>query len=294
MTKAAPVLPVRSSPTPSTSDPSAIVILKESDLDCDLATAIRRVRAQETTAKSRILVIAPEPKDGGTVRSEPLPEGIPLSFAQAARQGEVAALQPFGRRMLSLLTCLERFFEESRWALDELEESVSEEPRARLLNQVRVLKEIQGWTQAVANDLRTEAKGASEGFRPIETAELWDEAIAQVQALLPEVRITLAPSEDGSLCWARAAELTEAFFLALLLTGNRVGAKGSVRIELERSEENFMTWVVRGNGEPSKVQAPDTIARLRRLIVEVHSGRLAADEFGTAGTGLRILLPHRV
>ena len=294
MTKAAPALPVRSSSSPTNTDPSAIVILKESDLDCDLATAILRVRSQETTAKSRILVIAPEHHDTDEARSESLPAGIPLSFSQAARHGEIAALQPFGRRLLSLLTCLERFFEESRWALDELEESISEEPRARLLNQVRVLKEIQDWTQAVADDLRTEAKGAAEGFRPVETCELWSEAIEQVQVLLPEVRIAIAPTDAPTLCWARAADLTEAFFLALLLAGNRVGARGAVTVSAEQAEDGVLTWAVRGHGDPSPLQAPDTIARLRRLVVDVHSGRLAADALGPAGAGLLIHLPLHV
>lgn len=298
MTKVAQPSQLRSGPTQTqtqtNTDPSAIVILKESDLDCDLATAISRVRSQEATAKSRILVIAPEARsEVGTESTPTIPAGIPLSFGQAARRGELVALQPFGRRLLAMLTCLERFFEESRWAIDELEESVADEPRARLLNQVRVLKEIQHWTQEVADDLRTEAKGAAEGFRPLDTAEIWAEAIDQVQSLLPELRVTVSPSEDSTLCWVRAPELAEAFYLALLLTGNRIGSRGAITISAERAEPGWLTWAIRGHGEPGPIQAQDAIARLRRFIVEVHAGRITADSLGSDAAGLEIHLPLR-
>src|SRR6187549_3567515 len=101
-------------PQRAKAEPGATVILKEADLDCDLATAISRIRATEETRASRILVIAPEGGAGEGVsaaRTELLPADLTLSLPQAARRGELAALEPLGRRTLGLLTCLERFAE---------------------------------------------------------------------------------------------------------------------------------------------------------------------------------------
>ena len=46
--------------TPPVLPSQPVVILRESELDCDLATAIARVRQDEARRQSRILIVGPE------------------------------------------------------------------------------------------------------------------------------------------------------------------------------------------------------------------------------------------
>ena len=272
---------------PSTSPtPGDLVILRESELDCDVATAIQRIRSKDATSRSRILVVAPESRVAG----EEVEEGLSGGSWLGEKHGERRALEPLGKRLLTLITCLDRFFEETRWALTELEESVPEETRVRLLHQVKVLQEIQEWSQAVAVDLRDEARLAAEGYQPIDTHALWREVATTVEARTPGLRIAIEPLERNTICWARSAELAEAFGLALTLAGKRIGDRGAVTVRTHFAPGRVQHRVT-GAGEPQAIQATALIERFRRLVVEVHGGQLLPDEFGAHGTGILIELP---
>lgn len=268
---------------------SQVVILKEQDLDCDLATAIRRVRSSAETARARILVVAPDDAEAhdvgdGEPRELPLPSA-PTTLSQVVRCAEQAASARFGARLEPLGACFERFLEEARWAL----EDIRRDPRG---DGARVLGEVLDWTGAVAEDLRTEARLAASGFQPTETRELVLEMGRQVEAHFPGLRVSVAPVEGSSTCWARPAELAEAFFLALVLAAHRIGGRGAVIVEIteigEEAAEVDHRFV--GHGEPSEVHAPQVAARLR-AIVHRHDGRISPDRFGPHGTGFSLRLP---
>ena len=102
---------------------SQVVILREDELDCDLATAIQRVRDSADTARSRILVVGPD--EGEDVRvddavAERVVPRTPTTIGQVVRRAEEAALRRTGERFDGLVQCLERFLEEARWAVRDL------------------------------------------------------------------------------------------------------------------------------------------------------------------------------
>ena len=278
---------------PQSSAPAAIVILRESELDCDLTTAIQRIRANQETAQSRILVVAPDEagESPETVAQDLDVPALPL-IGQAARRGEQIALQPFGQRMLSLLTCMDRFLEESEWALRDLEEAIAEEPRARLLNQVKVLQEIQEWTESVASDMRMESKGAAEGLRWIESGSIWEEVAIQLEQVFPGIRVTVGRATSTAPCHARSADLAEAFYLALWLVAGRIGGQGSVQIEVS-AQDLVTSHRVLGIGVAYPVRSRAAVERLRFLVSGVLGGMITPDELGPHGTGLTLRIPQR-
>jgi hypothetical protein len=116
--------------------------------------------------------------------------------------------------LMALVGCLERFLDEGASAIRELDHAVEEEPRVRLKSHVKGLREIVDWTQAVAADLRCEAAAAELGMRLVETREVLVELAGIFERRFPQVRVHVAPA-DSSECFARAADLAEAFYLGL-------------------------------------------------------------------------------
>ena len=284
--------------TERTTSPSAlipnsqVVILREGELDCDLATAIRRVRDNEETSRSRILVIGAE--DGGEVSVQdcdvlPCPS-MPMTPAQLGRKREVGALGQVGGRMLALLSCLERFDQESSDALADLDDAIEDQSRARLKGKVAVLREIREWTLEVAADLRTEASAAAEGRRLIDTHELFAEIIGLCEMHFPGVRIHLAAGGERTQCRGRGADLAEAFFLGLVLTAHRIGGAGAVQVEIARRGDHLAHRIY-GLGEPRPVAVGALIERFREIVVAGHGGRVLPDAHGPHGTGLTLELP---
>src|SRR5688572_23210916 len=203
---------------------SQLVILKESELDCDVATAIQRIRDNEETARHRILVIAPDDGRDGTGGPRTHIPTMPTTLAQVARRSECDVLAQANKRVVPLLACLERFLDEARVAWKELDASIEEAPRARLRNQSTSLREILEWAGAVTEDLRREASGTEAGLRTVDTRGLLFEMAGQIETLFPGVRVQLLPG-GSSHCIGRAAELAEAFYLALALTAQRIGGR---------------------------------------------------------------------
>ena len=268
-----------------------VVILREAELDCDLGTAIERVRAQGETSQSRILIIASDEEKAAPTGSPALPEPtLPTSVLQAVRAGGEQALFEAGERCRPLLQSLERFFEETRWVLDEIDEAAEEGIRARLKSRVRVAQDILGWIQCVVDEMGVQVDAASQGLRTVDMLQLMQESQGHIESFFPGVRVTVAAAPEAMTCRGRATELSEACFLALLLTSHRIGGQGAVTVEPARASEHVQFRVV-GLGEPQPVQAPETMERLREIVVTRHGGCIQPDALGPFGTGLLLQLP---
>lgn len=267
-----------------------VVILREAELDTDLATAIRQVRSAKETQGSRILIIGAEEEqrvDGGG----PLPvPDMPTSVMQVARAGGEQTLAEFARGFQPLVQSMERFFEETNWVLDEIEEAGEEGVRTRLKNRVRVARDILSWIQCVVDDMDLALGAAREGVVATDLQELMQEAQGHVESFFPGVRVSLGAAEQEMVCRGQATTLAEACFLALVLTAHRIGGEGSITVE-PVAEEARLTYRILGLGEPRTVEAAGAAARLRQLVVENHGGTLEPDALGPFGTGLRLSLP---
>lgn len=269
-----------------------VVILKESELDCDLATAIERVRAQEETSRSRILIVAPENESEtrGEGPGPRTPPPAPTTAGQIARRGEEAALRSVGVRLEPLLECLERFFGEFRGILEDLGETVADAARASLAEKVRVLSEVLDWSRAVTTELETETRLARAGYREVDTHDLLVEMSGQVEAYYPGVRVTVQAASGPARVQARAADLAEAFFLALSSCACRIGGRGALTVEIEGGKGRVRVRLL-GHGRPHDVQLGEAAARLRQLLVVRHGARILPDRLGPGGTGLTLDLP---
>lgn len=271
---------------------SQVVILKESELDCDLVTAIQRVRSHRETSRSRILIVAPESEEDAELDrpGDGTPPPAPTTAGQVARRGEEAALRAVGARLEPLLECLERFFGESRGVLEDLSEAVADAARASLAERVRVLSEILDWSRAVAAELETETRLARGGYREVDVHDLLAEMAGQVEAYYPGVRVTVRAATGTSWVRGRAADLAEAFFLALSSCACRIGARGALTVEIEGGGGRVQVRIL-GHGQPHEVQLGEAAARLRELLVARHGARILPDRLGPGGTGITLDLP---
>jgi hypothetical protein len=270
-----------------------VVILREADLDTDLATAIEHVRSQPDTRNSRILIIGPEQptshEPAGAV-SLPVPD-MPTSVLQVARAGGEQTLTGFASTYRPLLQSVERFFQEAGWVLDEIEEAGEEGVRARLMSRVRVARDIMSWIQCVLDDMNDELSDAASGLVPVDLQTLMQEAQAQVESFFPGVRVSVSAADQEMKCTGRPTALAEACFLTLVLTAHRIGGEGAITVE-PGSEDGRLTYRILGLGEPAPVDAAEAMARLRELVVEQHGGSIQPDAMGPFGTGLLLALPR--
>jgi hypothetical protein len=270
-----------------------VVILRESELDCDLATAIQRVRQDSDTSRSRILIVGTEEPATTEVRPEiaglPIPS-LPMSIGQVARSGGESALREGADRLALRLQSLQRFFAEILPGLDDLEEEVVEGSRARLTGRLRVIRDIVDWMQATGRDLEVELDGMAAGFRLVDAEELCQEIQGQVESFFPNLRVNVAAVDQPALCWGRATELAEGFFLAAVLTAHRIGGNGSVNFQFNSVDERLVVRVL-GLGEPTQLAAPEPTRRFREIMVTHHRGHVVPDSMGPFGTGLVIELP---
>jgi hypothetical protein len=271
---------------------SQVIVLKEKELDCDLATAIHRIRACEETSHTRILVIAAD--EAETDLEAPATDGalipVPTTLGQVSRRGQQQAVSALGEELRPLGTCLTRYTGELRAAIDQLVRELPADAASSCGASLRWLEEIAEWTRALAEDLEPRLDRARRGVQLVDTHEVMVEMAGQVEARFPRLRITVAPKPD-SACVARPADLAEAFFLALVLVAQRIGGQGAIGVEFESAADGLLHRFV-GSGEPRRVSAPETVARFRRLVVDQLGGRVLPDVLGASGTGLQLLLPR--
>lgn len=280
-------------PNPGVIPTSQVIVLKEQDLDCDLATAIARIRSSDKTSHSRILVVAPD--DGGddedtAVASEPSPPvAAPTTLGQVERRGQEAALEQIGRNLQPLGACLEHYLEEMRAAACELRDRLPDSVVADCEAPLRVLEQGIRWSESLTADLVDQVRDAQRGFHSVDTHALVQDMAGQVEALFPRLRISVGAPVDQP-CPGRPADLAEAFFLGLVLVAQRIGGVGAIAVTFEKRPGSLMHHLS-GNGEPTHPVSPDCVARFRKLVVDQHGGRIDRDELGHGGAGLCLHLP---
>jgi hypothetical protein len=264
-----------------------VVILREGELDTDLATAIQRIREQPDTRRARILVVGAEGLDDG----EALP--VPALAATAARLGHLRAREALAReaaRLTAQLECLDLFVDEADRVARRLAEDVGDEPRARLQREARELGDILDWARAVRLELGREVSALGRGAVPTAVGEPLAEAVAQIRSAFPGLAVRVPDLASSPTVRGSAVDLNEVFFLALLLVAHRVGGRGVLAVGVERQAERVAV-VCTGYGEPREVCLPESVARLRAL-VDTLDGTLAPGLLGPAGAGIAVGLPR--
>ncbi len=268
-----------------------VVILREAELDTDLASAIERVRANSETSRSRILIVGPnqgEEQAEAASTTLPLP-AMPVSTPQFSRLREGAVLERLGARLESLLDCLDVLSDEVSETVSELGESAVEAPRAHIQSGVRRIGEILTWSTEVAKELRLESERAQSGIRECAVPEFLDEVSRQVESYFPSLRVHSVGSDAVPTVAARSAELAELFFHGIVLTAHRIGGSGSIQLS-QQADGEFLVVSVLGFGEPQGIDAPDTIQHFRELVTG-HGGSVTPAAHGAGGTGVEIRLP---
>jgi len=268
---------------------SQVIVLKEQELDCDLATAIQRIRTCEETSQSRILVVAADDEAPEVDASNDLavPATAPTTLGQVARRGGEAALVRIARELQPLEACLHRYLAEMQDAVAQVQGSLSVEQQGHA--GIQALSQALDWTDALASDLSERVRDAAQGFQVVDTHELLIDMASQVEATYPAVRVTVGPV-PGICRRAKPTALAEAFFLGIVLVAQRIGGRGSVTVEVEQTAAS-LAYRFLGHGEPRRVSAPECVRRFREIVVDLHGGRIHQDDLGSDGTGLVIHLP---
>lgn len=273
---------------------SPVVILRESDLDCDLATAVARVRAEEGQQRSRILIVGPDEESKGAQGESPVHQvpPMPTSISQVARASAAAALQGAAAGLAPKLASLGKLEEEFRTVLSELRDVAEEGSRAQMLARIQRLEDVLRWQVETRDDLDRELDRIAQGSTDVDLEELLREVQLQVESFFPGLRVNMAAQEQDLRICGRAAELCEGLYLAVALTAQRIRGRGSVNIE-SRRDGGVIKVVIRGYGEPVAVASSEQQQRCREVLVEGHGGYIRPDELGAAGTGMVIDLPIR-
>jgi hypothetical protein len=268
-----------------------LVILRESELACDLSTAIQQVRESEETAGSRILIVAPDEEAAAVQEAVTLPTPpLPMTVGQVARCGGQRALRASAERLAPMLGCLMNLVDEMGRAVDDVADAVQDGTKARLASQARTLSDVVEWVRAAGDDLQQDLRGMHEGCEQVDVLEMLRELAGQVESFFPGVRVHIAPVEGEPSCWANAPELCEALFLGLVLTAHRIGGHGALNLEVTEAGKSLQLRMF-GLGETHVVSAPEQMARFRELVVTRHGGRIFPDSHGPSGSGLVVELP---
>ena len=183
-----------------------LVILRESELSTDLASAIQEVRESEDTAGSRILIVAPDDEAKARFDSGPLPmPALPMSLAQVARSGGQKALEQCGNRLAPMLSSLSHLFDEVSKVVDDI---AALGPEA-LLAHVKGLKTKEQALKSQAEDLRKQAATMDAQATAMRArVEAVEKFTSELAALLapPAPAPPVAPAEPAAAPPAEAAQ----------------------------------------------------------------------------------------
>lgn len=222
------------------------------------------------------------------------PRRAPELIVQAVPAGEVlalrresAVLQAVGERIGLLLDCQQRFLDELRAAVADLEADAAEAARARLRGQVHGLEEILDWCGAVQEDLERESRRAIAGERPTDLLALAGRAAEAAEGRHPGVRISV---RGGPGPWSgNPVGLWTVLEAALDLVAARIGGNGPVAVEIEERNHAHSLRIT-GAGEPRPVTDAALLDRFRDAMQ--GSGMAATpDDLGAAGAGMVLQLP---
>ena len=243
--------------SPSAS-PHDVVILRESELGGDLAAAIERVRRDAATARSQILIIAPEPDRSSAEWAPPRPSS-PIRGASAA------ALTKLGDELTPLVDDLDQFLNENEREVGGLTESIGEGTRAQLQHRARVLHEIVAWTRAVSGDLRLLAESAQGGRAPVDLGELVAEVLADEDGKTDGVRFALEEAETVNACVeTNPTAAADLLAQAARLLAARVCSGGVVAVRIE-SDRSVTRIAFAGRGSSRPIHGSHLVGQVREL-----------------------------
>ncbi len=196
-------------------------------------------------------------------------------------------LRCLGGRLLALLDCQERFFEEMRLSLVEMQGTIRDESRARIQRQMDTLGEILDWCETVHADLVIEGRRAKAGDVPLDLVRVARAAAA-----------TFAEAEDAQVevrgptarpCWGDEASLTELLRLGIELVSRRCGGEGPITVEVGPAGPAHAVRIC-CLGEPLPFQASRQVERFRAL-AEATGARVEPDDLGPGRAGIVLRLP---
>ena len=288
-------------------DPSAphsadgLVVLRESELESDLATAIDQVRAEEETRHARILIIGRDEGDESSTEPDEANEPgalseLPSSARQRSRIAEGQMLAGIGERLETLVDCLDMFGDEIGSVVEELSGKVVDAPRAHWQSALQRATEILSWSAEVSRELRVEANQLREGRRRCGLNELLREAVDWVRLARPGIEIRCAaPLLDEPEVCVRAEEMAEALYLVIDSAASRNAGRGVVEVSQSVDRGFSVVTVVATDSVSPPSSSPAQILRFRS-IVAAHGGSVVPALHGpgggsSAGVGVAIRLP---
>ncbi len=276
-----PKVNVRIAPTAS---PHDVVILRESELGGDLTAAIERVRTDAATARSQILIIAPEPDRSNAEWAPPRP-------ASPARGASLAALTKLGDQLTPLVDDLDQFLNENEREVGGLTETIAEGTRAQLQHRARVLHEIVAWTRAVSGDLRLLAESAQGGRAPVDLGELLAEVLADEDGKTDGVRCVLEQAETVTACVeTNPTAAADLLARAARLLAARVCPGGVVAVRIE-SDRSVTRIAFSGRGSSRPIRGGQLVGQVRELAATLGVGIGYDPTVGPRGSSLVLSFP---
>ncbi|HLU40362.1 MAG TPA: hypothetical protein VK081_13335 [Planctomycetota bacterium] len=280
---------ITSTPAPPAGAAHDVVILRESEHSEGLARAIARVRADARTARSRILIIAP---DGGPDPAEAPARLAPVGL-RARCEAAAHAVERVGARIAPLVSDLDRLVEECEREAGELAEDVGESARARLQHRAKIVAEILTWIRAVAGDLDAAARAACGRRQVVELADLAAEAFEELgREEGCTVRFLFsrpgAPAEV-EIDAASAADLVSG---AARLVAARIGGAGRIVGTVESTPAEHLLRLA-GDGEVTAVRAASLVDRVVELASDLGVALRPDPEHGSEGAAVVLAFPRR-
>ncbi len=276
-----------------------LVVLREADLDSDLASAIERIRgdADPDRAQARILVVAREEDD----TTESLATGIEIEpSARPAHTEPTNSVTGLAQRLNLSVDCLRRFLDESDMVIESLLRAPATHESKRHAD---TLREIHEWTREVVTEIATTVQDEFTGPVPVDLYELTRNAADQVTAKFQNIHLSQATdptidNQQAAQCFANGSALEAALRDALELVAQRIGGRGGVAVQLGRESATTVKIRILGLGEPGHRLAADKrnvfaerLEELRKRFAREFGGWLWHDILGPGGTGLVVHLP---
>jgi len=255
-----------------------LVVLRESELEESLETAVRKLR--EGNARARILIVSPEEEDAETDRALLEPEsprtertGDPSAQSRQLHR-EAAAIRRSGEAWsqgAEVTTLWVRELQRQARELDlALQKGDSEESRsgwARLQEQI-------AWLAETVEETRVLAAKAAQGMQSLELSSLVQEALAGLAPTGGSLRCEVP--EHKTPIHGNAWALFEAFRTCAEILSERIRAQGTLRITAREGSCFVMTEfrAIPDAGYSDQRVAKARLSRLRRLIEEEHGGKV--------------------
>ena len=203
----------------------------------------------------------------------------------AARQAGGAS-RAIGERFLVAAESLEGLLSELRDRVENLDQAIAEDTRARLKGAVREITSVIDWCDAASAELAVESAKAVAGFEPVDVGALCKELSDARQDVDHPIAVT---TRSEVACWADRGHLMDIVQKALAVVWARTGGHGLRCLEAAW-RDGIPSIRVCSRGEPGGEIAPSIIEDVRDA-VEGAGITVVPDDLGPGGAGLVLLLP---